>query len=454
MSDAEILVQKFVGVWNEADPVQRRRTVEVLWRADGRHCMGAHDVGGHDALEERVTASNKRNVIEGSAIFRPATHIQTLPGVIKFRWDMAKREFRRRAVVRRRVPQTRFRWKNYRRLPLYRELIQRAGASLDPICDHLPARRSGLHGRRTQCILVRPVTRALDGPGGAVHVRRRRVHRPSTPNRKRNSDTPQKNPTPMEAVYEIHGSRAETRKHAAGPWDARFQHGSAPSGLLAWAAERLADGAPMRLARLTIELWRPVPIAPLTIRTDVLRAGRKVRVAAFSLLAGEIEVVRANAVLVRRETLDLPEKATFETRDVPLPGELPAPSVRRRITCPFLDGVSAKHVFPLDGSLGPAAVWFRFDRPLIEDEINSPAMRAAMAGDFCNGLSAPIDIRDWSFLNCDTSINLAREPEGDWILVNATTMLGRDGGGVARARLADAHSYCGVSSQTLIIERR
>jgi len=258
----------------------------------------------------------------------------------------------------------------------------------------------------------------------------------------------------MEAVYEIQGSLAKTRNHAAGPWDARFQHGSAPAGLLAWAAERLADGEPMRLARLTIELWRPVPIAPLTIRTVLLRAGRKIRVAALSLLADEIEVVHANAVLVRREPLDLPEKLASENRDVPLPDELPAQSARRRITCPFLDGVSARRVFPLDNSLGPAAVWFRFDRPLIECTINSPAMRAAMAGDFCNGLSAPIDISDWSFLNCDTSINLAREPEGDWILVHATTLLGPDGGGVARARLADAHGYWGISSQTLIIQRR
>lgn len=30
--------------------------------------MGTYDIRGHDALEERVAASNKRNVIDGGAV--------------------------------------------------------------------------------------------------------------------------------------------------------------------------------------------------------------------------------------------------------------------------------------------------------------------------------------------------------------------------------------------------
>jgi hypothetical protein len=91
MREIEELVQTFVGVWNECDPARRRATIESLWATDGRHYMGAHDVGGYDALEARVAASNQRNVADGGAIFRPATVLQTLPGVVKFRWDMTKR---------------------------------------------------------------------------------------------------------------------------------------------------------------------------------------------------------------------------------------------------------------------------------------------------------------------------------------------------------------------------
>jgi hypothetical protein len=86
------LVQAFVSVWNERDPARRSELVRTLWVPDGRHLMGTQDVRGHSALEERVATSNERNVIEKGYTFRPATAIQSLPGMIKFRWDMARPE--------------------------------------------------------------------------------------------------------------------------------------------------------------------------------------------------------------------------------------------------------------------------------------------------------------------------------------------------------------------------
>jgi len=64
--------------------------IKTLWAEDGRHLMGTQDIRGHSALEERVTASHVRSVRDGGRYFRPATHIQSLPGVVKFRWDMAR----------------------------------------------------------------------------------------------------------------------------------------------------------------------------------------------------------------------------------------------------------------------------------------------------------------------------------------------------------------------------
>ena len=92
MNSIEDLVQTFVSVWNERDAARRSEMVRTLWVPDGRHLMGAQDVRGHGALEERVATSNDRNVIEKGYVFRPAKAIQALPGVIKFRWDMARSE--------------------------------------------------------------------------------------------------------------------------------------------------------------------------------------------------------------------------------------------------------------------------------------------------------------------------------------------------------------------------
>jgi hypothetical protein len=92
MLEIEELVQRFVAVWNETDPAARRATIETLWAPDGRHLMGQQDVQGYDALEARVIASHERSVVQGGNIFRPATAIQTLPEIVKFRWDMVRKD--------------------------------------------------------------------------------------------------------------------------------------------------------------------------------------------------------------------------------------------------------------------------------------------------------------------------------------------------------------------------
>ena len=89
--EPDALVRTFIGVWNERDDARRRELVRTLWRADGRHLMGAHDARGHDALEQRVATSHQRSVVENHCVFRPGAPTQSLPGVVKFRWDMARR---------------------------------------------------------------------------------------------------------------------------------------------------------------------------------------------------------------------------------------------------------------------------------------------------------------------------------------------------------------------------
>ena len=80
----------------------------------------------------------------------------------------------------------------------------------------------------------------------------------------------------MNAIYRIDGNTAHTSETAGGPWDPKLQHGAAPSSLICWAVERLPAPVPMRVARVTVDLMRPVPVAPLAIETEVLREGRKI----------------------------------------------------------------------------------------------------------------------------------------------------------------------------------
>ena len=71
----------------------------------------------------------------------------------------------------------------------------------------------------------------------------------------------------MDAIFRVEGTRVIPSPNAAGPWNPTMQHGSAPAALVAWAAESIPTPQPMHVARLTIDLMRPVPLTPLTLPT-------------------------------------------------------------------------------------------------------------------------------------------------------------------------------------------
>src|SRR3979411_230277 len=122
----------------------------------------------------------------------------------------------------------------------------------------------------------------------------------------------------MADVYRVAGNRAVTSPDAAGPWDPRMQHGSAPSALAGWAAEAVPTGEPMHIARVTIDLMRPVPVAPLTIETEILREGRKIQLCAVRLSADGVVVVAATVLKIRMQALSLPPE--IADPPVALPG--------------------------------------------------------------------------------------------------------------------------------------
>lgn len=258
----------------------------------------------------------------------------------------------------------------------------------------------------------------------------------------------------MQAVYQISEQYALPSGSAAGPWDPGMQHGAAPAALVAWATERIATDVPMRVARLTLNLLRPVPLAPIEIRSEIVRQGRKIQVASICLLARGIEVVRASVLRVRVSDPALPVDLCKAALDLPQPELSHELKGDQRIKSPFLEGVSARLATGTQRRPGAAAMWFRANQPIVAGEEVSPVMRAAIAADFCNGVSSMLDAREWSFINSDVTLNLARVPVGEWILVNAETWLGADGGGTAVARLADRTGYFGWAAQSLIIERR
>ena len=74
---------------------------------------------------------------------------------------------------------------------------------------------------------------------------------------------------------------------------------------------------------------------------------------------------------------------------------------------------------------------------------------------FCVNMDHALQVtQELNRLNADLNVNMAREPVGEWILLDAVSWIGPDGAGLAMARLADMKGYFGRCTQSLVIEKR
>ena len=67
-----------------------------------------------------------------------------------------------------------------------------------------------------------------------------------------------------ESFYEADGDRYLATELTRGPWDPGAQHAGPPAALLGREIERLEDGEEFQVGRVTCEILRSVPIAPLS----------------------------------------------------------------------------------------------------------------------------------------------------------------------------------------------
>jgi hypothetical protein len=257
----------------------------------------------------------------------------------------------------------------------------------------------------------------------------------------------------MEAIFRVDGGSIEVGPNAAGPWDPRMQHGSAPAGLAVWAAEAIPTAVPMRVSRVTVDLMRPVPLKPLTLETEVLREGRKIQLCAVRIRADGVLTVSATVLRMKLTAESLPTDVGGPKVMLPGPDDSPEDPAQFS-NSPFVMGLQLRAARGTFGVRGPGAIWYRVQRPFVEGAAISQAMRAVIAADFCNGTAAALDFRDWRFLNADLTVSMTREPVGEWILLDAESWIGSEGAGLAMAQLADLNGYFGRCVQSLVIEKR
>lgn len=237
-----------------------------------------------------------------------------------------------------------------------------------------------------------------------------------------------------------------------GPWHRDFAHGP-PAAILGRALERAAAelDRPFHIARVQVEIPRPVPLASLTIQSRIEKAGRQVSKVSALLTHGGKICCAATALCIRREAVDLPSVSTPDAA-----GPIP-PGDGRAFTFPFATAErgyqSAMEISFARGKLGDGdvAAWMRMRYPLIAGEEPSPLQRVLIAADSGNGLSMAVNPREITFLNPDLNVALFRLPQGEWIGMESRTDLRGNGIGLADTRLWDESGPIGRSNQTLVV---
>ncbi|MCA0241440.1 MAG: thioesterase family protein [Proteobacteria bacterium] len=242
-----------------------------------------------------------------------------------------------------------------------------------------------------------------------------------------------------------------------GPWHPDHQHAGPPSALVCRAIERAAAPQGLtHLGRLTGNLLRPVPLGDCSVEVATDYVGRNAGHYSARLLAGGKEVARFTALMQREDELPLPPG----TPGHPLPRAPRTPADSEPSQMPFAsrepgyadlieNRVADGHMFA-----GPCSAWFRLRHPLVAGEAPSPYQRVVVAADSGNGISAALDMARYSFVNCDLTINLLRRPQGEWICLQARSVLGDHGCGLAESALYDEHGLIGRATQSLALRAR
>ena len=259
-----------------------------------------------------------------------------------------------------------------------------------------------------------------------------------------------------EAVFLPDGPRLVATQLARGPWDPDAQHGGAPAALLARAFERLVSADGLLFARITYEFLRPVPLAALEVRAEVVRSGRRVVLLEGSIVDDEgAELVRARALRVRRAESDLPAVA-LPAKGHTGPDAATLSDFVERARRPMFttDAMEIRFTSGHFAQQGPAGAWFRLRVPLVAGEATSPLQRLAATADFGNGISSIVSWEDHLFINPDLTLYVEREPAGEWIHLDAETRIAPDGVGMASGALHDEQGPVGHATQALVVQRR
>ncbi len=254
----------------------------------------------------------------------------------------------------------------------------------------------------------------------------------------------------MDAFYQPDGRYYIATELTRGPWSDDAQHGGPPLALLGRAIEQAAGSG--FVARFTAELLRSLPFGRYEVSAEIVRPGKRSQSVNATLALDGVVCARAMALVLTEAPVALPATAA---RPALLSPEASAPYKFTFFRAPigYHTAMELRVARGVWGS-GAMAGWLRMRVPLVAGEDPSPLQRVLVAADAGNGVSAPLPVEEFLFINPDLTLHLHQRLQGTWVGLDGLTRVEANGVGLAQAEVYDVNGPVGRSLQSLLVSRR
>jgi len=247
--------------------------------------------------------------------------------------------------------------------------------------------------------------------------------------------------------------------NAIGPWNPGLLHGGATAGLIAFVLEKHEAEDNKQYARITLDLFRPVPKLPLTVSTKTIRSGKRISVVEVCILADEKEVAKATALKIKTNDLQIPDDMLLPECPYAAPDSLETLTMmggsalgnqpKRPAGLNFL--LEIKRIGGFDGK-GSGTAWFRSPVPVVEGHALSPLAHLGTLSDFGNGLAQIFVPGTAGSINADISMYINRLPKGEWVCLDSSSVMTEFGIGRVTTTLYDEQGMIGSIVQMTLAQ--
>jgi hypothetical protein len=232
-------------------------------------------------------------------------------------------------------------------------------------------------------------------------------------------------------------------------------HGGAPSALVG-ALVTAAVGESEQVARVQIDLERPVPLEPLMGHVRRRQISRRVAHLEMELSTRAGRAVSARALLTHRESVPITAEASPPSQKPDLLSAFDWSHLYSNDSGPIFvrDAVEHRIVRGGYGVPVPSAAWLRLQVPVIDGTEACGLSQLLAVADFGSPLSQTNSIGPGlALINIDLNATLFRQPTGPWFFLDAIGHVGQGGLGLAVTDVFDLEGPIGVITQSQIVQR-